>query len=67
MSGTAMFAALSASPIWAEFSSTFKELAAYANELGVFVGMEGAAGHVCWNVATLKRAIDKINAPNIIF
>ncbi|MCI8734464.1 MAG: sugar phosphate isomerase/epimerase [Clostridia bacterium] len=46
-------------------AETFKELAAYANELGVFVGMEGAAGHVCWNVATLKRAIDKINAPNI--
>lgn len=45
--------------------STFKELAAYAKEVGAFVGMEGAAGHVCWNVQTLKRAIDGINADNI--
>lgn len=45
--------------------ATFKELAAYAKECGAYVGMEGAAGHVCWNVATLKRAIDAINAPNI--
>ena len=45
--------------------STFKELAAYAKTCGAFVGMEGAAGHVCWNVATLKRAIDEINADNI--
>ena len=44
---------------------TFKELAAYAKEVGAFVGMEGAAGHVCWNVATLKRAIAEINADNI--
>ncbi len=45
--------------------STFKELAAYAKTCGAFVGMEGAAGHVCWNVATLKRAIDEIAADNI--
>lgn len=44
---------------------TFKELAAYAKEVGAFVGMEGAAGHVCWNVATLKHAIDEIDADNI--
>jgi len=44
---------------------TFKELAAYAKTCGAFVGMEGAAGHVCWNVATLKRAIDEIAADNI--
>ena len=44
---------------------TFKELAAYAKEQGAFVGMEGAAGHVCWNVATLKKAVDAINADNI--
>lgn len=44
---------------------TFKELAAYAKEVGAFVGMEGAAGHVCWNVATLKRAVDGIGADNI--
>lgn len=45
--------------------ATFKELAAYAQSVGAFVGMEGAAGHVCWNVATLKRAIDAIGADNI--
>lgn len=45
--------------------STFKELAAYAKSVGAYVGMEGAAGHVCWNVATLKRAIDEIAADNI--
>ncbi|MDE6504351.1 MAG: sugar phosphate isomerase/epimerase [Clostridia bacterium] len=44
---------------------TFKELAAYAKEVGAYVGMEGAAGHVCWNVAALKRAVDKIGADNI--
>ena len=44
---------------------TFKELAAYAKEVGAFVGMEGAAGHVCWNVATLKRAVDAIGADNV--
>ena len=44
---------------------TFKELAAYAKEVGAYVGMEGAAGHVCWNVATLKRAVDRIGADNI--
>ena len=27
--------------------------------------MEGAAGHVCWNVATLQRAYDAINADNV--
>ncbi|MDE7306306.1 MAG: sugar phosphate isomerase/epimerase, partial [Clostridia bacterium] len=44
---------------------TFKELAAYAKQVGAFIGMEGAAGHVCWNVATLKRAVDEINADNV--
>lgn len=45
--------------------STFKELAEYAKSVGAFVGIEGAAGHVCWNVATLKRAYDGINADNV--
>ena len=45
--------------------ATFKELAAYAQSVGAFVGMEGAAGHVCGNVATLKRAIDAIGADNV--
>ena len=44
---------------------TFKELAAYAKSVGAYVGMEGAAGHVCWNVATLKKAVDAIAADNI--
>lgn len=44
---------------------TFSELATYAKSVGAYVGMEGAAGHVCWNVATLKRAVDAINADNI--
>ena len=44
---------------------TFKELSAYAKTVGAYVGMEGAAGHVCWNVETLKRAIDEIGADNI--
>ncbi len=45
--------------------STFKELALYAKERGVYIGMEGAAGHVCWNVATLKRAVDEIGEDNV--
>lgn len=44
---------------------TFKELAEYAQSVGAFIGMEGAAGHVCWNVATLKRAVDGVNSPNV--
>lgn len=45
--------------------STFKELADFAKSKGLYIGMEGAAGHVCWNVATLKRAVDEIGADNI--
>ena len=44
---------------------TFRELADFAKEQGAYIGMEGAAGHVCWNVATLKRAVDEIGADNI--
>jgi sugar phosphate isomerase/epimerase len=44
---------------------TFTELASYAKEVGAYVGMEGAAGHCCYNVATLKRAVDRIGADNI--
>lgn len=44
---------------------TFSELAAYAKEQGAYIGMEGAAGHVCWNVATLKRAVDSLGADNV--
>lgn len=44
---------------------TFSELAAYAKAHGAYIGMEGAAGHVCWNVATLKRAVDGVNSDNV--
>ena len=44
---------------------TFTELADYAKEVGAYIGMEGAAGHVCWNVAMLKRAIDGVNRDNV--
>ncbi|MCD8373293.1 MAG: sugar phosphate isomerase/epimerase [Clostridia bacterium] len=46
-------------------TATFKDLAIYAGKLGVNIGMEGAAGHVCYDVKTLKRAIDGINQPNV--
>lgn len=44
---------------------TFKELALYAKEVGAYIGMEGAAGHVCWNVETLKRAVDGVGGDNV--
>lgn len=44
---------------------TFKELALYAKEVGAYIGMEGAAGHVCWNVAALKRAVDGVGEDNV--
>lgn len=44
---------------------TFSELADYAKSVGANVGMEGAAGHVCYDVATLNKAIKAINADNI--
>lgn len=45
--------------------STFTELADYAAEVGAYIGMEGAAGHVCYDVKTLKRAVDGVNRPNV--
>ena len=44
---------------------TFTELADYAKEVGAYIGMEGAAGHVCYDVATLKRAVDGVNRDNV--
>ncbi len=44
---------------------TFGDLAAYAKSVGAYIGMEGAAGHVCYDVKTLKRAVDAIGADNI--
>ena len=45
--------------------NTFKGLAGFAAERGVNVGMEGAAGHCCYCVKQLKRAVDGINRPNV--
>lgn len=45
--------------------STFSELADYAKDCGSYIGMEGAFGHVCWNVETLDRAVKSIARPNI--
>ena len=42
--------------------STFSELALYAKSVGAYIGMEGAAGHVCYDVKTLKRAYDKVSS-----
>lgn len=44
---------------------TFTELADYAKSVGAYIGMEGAAGHVCYDVKTLKRAIDGVNRDNV--
>jgi sugar phosphate isomerase/epimerase len=45
--------------------STFTELADYAKSVNAYIGMEGAAGHVCYDVQTLKRAIDGVNRDNV--
>ena len=45
--------------------NTFAELADYAKSRNAFIGMEGAFGHVCWNVETLDRAVKSINRSNI--
>ena len=44
---------------------TFTELADCAAGYGVNIGMEGAAGHCCYCVKQLKRAVDGINRPNV--
>lgn len=47
---------------------TFSGLCDVAAEAGVTVAMEGAAGHVCWNVQTLQRARNMIGKPTkVIF
>lgn len=43
----------------------FSELCGYAEECGAYVGMEGAFGHVCYNVKTLERAVKTIGSENI--
>lgn len=49
----------------AEVVKTFTELADYAAEQGVCIGMEGAAGHCCYCVRQLDRAIKAISRPNV--
>lgn len=44
---------------------TFSELCEHAEGCGVNVGMEGAFGHVCYDVKTLDRAVKTIGASNI--
>ena len=47
---------------------TFSRLCDVAAENGTMVAMEGAAGHVCWNVQTLARARKLIGKPTkVIF
>lgn len=47
---------------------TFSRLCDVAQEAGAMVAMEGAAGHVCWNVRTLARARKMIGKPTkVIF
>ncbi len=44
--------------------ATFSELCDIASDAGSVVAMEGAAGHVCWNVDTLARAQKMMNRSN---
>lgn len=47
---------------------TFSHLCDVAADCGSMVAMEGAAGHVCWNVQTLARARQMIGKPTkVIF
>lgn len=46
---------------------TFGNLAEYAEKFNVDVGIEGAAGHVCWNPKRLKLAADEIGRKNVKF
>lgn len=45
--------------------AVFSDLCGYAKEQGAYVGMEGAFGHVCYDVKTLQRAVKAIGADNI--
>lgn len=44
--------------------SAFSQLCDFAMDYDAVVAMEGAAGHVCWNVETLERAQKIMNRPN---
>lgn len=43
----------------------FSGLCDYAQDYGAYVGMEGAFGHVCYDVACLDRAVRAIGRKNI--
>lgn len=43
----------------------FAGLCDYAKDYKVYVGMEGAIGHVCYDVGRLASAVDKIGRDNI--
>jgi len=43
----------------------FKELALYAQNYNVIVGMEGACAHVCSSIERLSEAVDRIHCDNI--
>lgn len=45
--------------------NTFAELCDYAKDYKAYVGMEGAIGHVCYNVKRLARAVREIGRENI--
>ena len=45
--------------------STFSSLADYATERGVYIGMEGAFGHVCHTPERLLEAVERIGRKNI--
>ncbi len=44
--------------------ATFSELCDIGADYGAVVAMEGAAGHVCWDVDTLERAQKMMNRSN---
>lgn len=44
---------------------TFSGLCDYAEKFGVNVGIEGAAGHVCFSPERLYEAVSVINKPNL--
>lgn len=45
--------------------NTFKELCDYAQEHNSYTAIEGAFGHICYDVKTLKRAVDMIDRKNL--
>ncbi|MGN1423407.1 MAG: sugar phosphate isomerase/epimerase family protein [Oscillospiraceae bacterium] len=45
--------------------NTFSELADYAKSNSAYIGMEGAFGHVCYDVKTLDKAVKAIGRDNI--